>query len=813
VSNKEKALGLAKVGIYVFPVKVAKKEDNPYRTTKKPLAEHGVLDATTDSTLIAQWWKKFPDAHVGVAMGPSGFIALDFDIKKSTDGTVEVDGFENFGPHFLDLPDTFSFDSVSGAGGKQYIFMAPEGRNLGPSQNYRGIEGLDTRAGNSYSVWNGPVPVNGDEFTVAPEWACDEKIIRSLNKFEGEVKDWEDSLVSGEPSLAVRKAVERTEELFTIQGNDLTHSDIVERQHEAVRLGAEGHPGVATLLNKIQELTERREGEHSRNPDEYEHEYLEALTSGIKKHGGATKIRLEMPNYSLDLVPESVPERLVTGDPADKAGFSALMAACVNGGAEELETLSVLWNCPTTRELAREWGLEFCLKRIRAATITPEPVGENPILEARRMDTTPVGLLTYEEKALVKDYPNFIDQYLVASAKKGYSKYNYDICSAWTLLSAAFGLRAVIPQGKPYGVNLWFLAIGDSGSGKSASNYLLRESLDLLLNDGEGYYNLGADSSPEGLHRGLLERDMKVSMLHKDEAATFFENLKKKDWMSGLEGLLSDWYEGRVNPSHKINLKELKGKSAKTSFNVHALSTPRHVLEFLDLGMFKSGFLARFNFAWEPPVPSDDRKYQVNRTEVDDGGINPEAYKLVQDLLFARRSLKPGMTNMNWTPEAEHRLIEAHKKMDREAMARDKYDATEFSVTRLKETAWKCAALLALWRGEDVIRDIDAMTALLYVEQWFSVLFRVVDVAGEGEFNKDANEIEAFIGSKKGVSQAVIYTRFKSIIQRSPRELDDRIEFLVTSGRIVKNDSEKKGVFRYYQNGSMSEGGSDEEVL
>jgi len=104
-----------------------------------------------------------------------------------------------------------------------------------------------------------------------------------------------------------------------------------------------------------------------------------------------------------------------------------------------------------------------------------------------------------------------------------------------------------------------------------------------------------------------------------------------------------------------------------------------------------------------------------------------------------------------------------------------------------------------------VIRDIDAMTALLYVEQWFSVLFRVVDVAGEGEFNKDANEIEAFIGSKKGVSQAVIYTRFKSIIQRSPRELDDRIEFLVTSGRIVKNDSEKKGVFRYYANGSINE--------
>ncbi len=46
---------------------------------KKPVTDHGVLDATTDVNVIEAWWKKWPHANVGIACGQNSFDALDID--------------------------------------------------------------------------------------------------------------------------------------------------------------------------------------------------------------------------------------------------------------------------------------------------------------------------------------------------------------------------------------------------------------------------------------------------------------------------------------------------------------------------------------------------------------------------------------------------------------------------------------------------------------------------------------------------------------------------------------------------------------
>ena len=41
--------------------------------------KHGVKDATTDDVQIGQWWRKWPDANIGVATGSPGPTVLDID--------------------------------------------------------------------------------------------------------------------------------------------------------------------------------------------------------------------------------------------------------------------------------------------------------------------------------------------------------------------------------------------------------------------------------------------------------------------------------------------------------------------------------------------------------------------------------------------------------------------------------------------------------------------------------------------------------------------------------------------------------------
>ena len=41
---------------------------------KHPRTQHGVKDATTDPTAVAQWWRRWPDANIAVATGPESGV-------------------------------------------------------------------------------------------------------------------------------------------------------------------------------------------------------------------------------------------------------------------------------------------------------------------------------------------------------------------------------------------------------------------------------------------------------------------------------------------------------------------------------------------------------------------------------------------------------------------------------------------------------------------------------------------------------------------------------------------------------------------
>lgn len=66
----------ARQGFHVFPLKPR---------GKTPLVEEGFRAATNDVEQVREWWREHPNANIGFAPGPSGYVVLDLDSPKAAD--------------------------------------------------------------------------------------------------------------------------------------------------------------------------------------------------------------------------------------------------------------------------------------------------------------------------------------------------------------------------------------------------------------------------------------------------------------------------------------------------------------------------------------------------------------------------------------------------------------------------------------------------------------------------------------------------------------------------------------------------------
>lgn len=765
----------------------------------------GLKSASLDPFYVEEWFEKLPKALIGIHCGLSGISVLDIDYKEDEDGNVVVDGFDAIEKEWLDIPATYSYSSLSGKG-QHLFYLAPEGSNLPPKAAYRKMKGVDRRSGESYVVFQGSELPKKSDLAEAPEWFNDTTTVRTEANFDGSVKDWYESLESGEASSQVRRAMERAQNRFDSQGKDLSHSDIIELQYEAIRLGAERHGGVQELLAMIEDLATSREGDHSRNPDNWAYEFQEGLVSGIAKAGDTIDLAKNLPPFTIELIPADAPARLFSETPLEASDIRSLITVLQRSEADDLTLLSVLWNAASTREVVRDWGMEFTYGVLTKNRATPAPVTENPALVEAQAPSSQT-FLTQEEQEIVNAHPTFIDDYLAAAHQaRGFSNPAYDIPAAWTLLNLVYGTRAFIPQSKKLELNLWFTMLGESGTGKSTALEFYHHIANAYTSGQETRYQISANSSPDGVEVSLLERDNLPSVIYADEASGWLKNIAKKDWMASLTDRLSEWYDGGVYGSNNLARKEYRGKSAHTSLGMLMAATPDLFTKLLMSEMFEQGFYARVNWTWADPAPEEDEsRYYMDFVDFSEEVQIPDsALSVIGHMVSLREALPDHVVRMGVGEGVQARLAKAGKMM---ADIAAEYDEKNSGVTSPSarrtgpQTAWKCAALLALSDGRDTIQMHDALTALTYVESWFWTLFRVVEAAGNGEFNRDVDEIEKYVASlPSGVNRRTLLHRFRNKIVRSPRELDDRVDFLVSSGRI--NTQTKDGVTKYIINGT-----------
>lgn len=116
-------------GWHVFPVAIS----------KKPLTAHGFQDASADAKQIAEWWKQYPMAQIGIACGASRIAVIDVDVRN---GGVEA--WARIDPHIATL------ESRTGSGGKHVIFADPRGEMR--NSESRLAKGVDTRGVGGYII-------------------------------------------------------------------------------------------------------------------------------------------------------------------------------------------------------------------------------------------------------------------------------------------------------------------------------------------------------------------------------------------------------------------------------------------------------------------------------------------------------------------------------------------------------------------------------------------------------------------------------------------------------------------------------------
>lgn len=155
----------------VFPVDPKK---------KKPLTPNGCKDAKKDIGALRAWWKKYPDAAIGIATGSiSKLIVIDEDrdFDKGLDGyeSVKLWQDEN-GP----LPDTVQ--SITGRGG-YHLYYYYDGKDI---KNRAGIlEGVDVRGEGGYIIAPPSKHPNGTnyEWEYSPEDIELAKVDDTVHKF------------------------------------------------------------------------------------------------------------------------------------------------------------------------------------------------------------------------------------------------------------------------------------------------------------------------------------------------------------------------------------------------------------------------------------------------------------------------------------------------------------------------------------------------------------------------------------------------------------------------------------------------------
>lgn len=141
---------------------------------KHPLVRRGLYEATTDTSVIKEWWRGWRSANIGIATGAeSGIVVIDVDLPPALESLDRLSG--------LGLPRTLT--GLTGGGGLHLVCSSRDAELGNSAGRLPGVDddlpGIDLRANGGYIVAPPSVHRSGARYawldadhaiSLAPSW-------------------------------------------------------------------------------------------------------------------------------------------------------------------------------------------------------------------------------------------------------------------------------------------------------------------------------------------------------------------------------------------------------------------------------------------------------------------------------------------------------------------------------------------------------------------------------------------------------------------------------------------------------------------
>lgn len=167
---------------------------------KHPRTFNGLKAATTDKEMIINWWKKWPNANIGVPTGnKSGFFVLDIDTRHNG-----LESLDQLTDRYGKLPDTVA--AITGS--KGYHFLFKHCRGVRNKVNL--VQGIDIRGEGGYIIVSPSSHISGCQYewvlsshplqigiTDSPKWLLDMVLIEKRDQIKAKSSSYWLDIIQG----------------------------------------------------------------------------------------------------------------------------------------------------------------------------------------------------------------------------------------------------------------------------------------------------------------------------------------------------------------------------------------------------------------------------------------------------------------------------------------------------------------------------------------------------------------------------------------------------------------------------------------
>lgn len=758
---------------------------------------------TTDATVVERWVREYPGCFWGTPTGDvNGFITVDLDTYA--DDTV-ADWWDE---HWF-APGS---EVATLSGGRHERYAVEPGEDI---QTNRGSlhNAVDVRGEGGYIIaytddYSDIPPIPQDLLDFLPK--------RTRVDEEAERAEAAAILASEEKATEITPQEQRVLKGITDKLDALPRPWVKGAGYHEVQFGAACH--LWRIVNNTRDYATTEQDayalfvKHAPLRDSGDRVLRDKRWREAKHYAngqmadppGETPIRLENVDELLSKFADSEVERLFWE--SKKIGdVKALIRALRMKGADEQEAYSLsyasagmkamrergvtssTWGFVKTEyevpviendEAFDEWEVKDTVKKLES----PKDVNERPLR-----------LLTEEERAIVRDYPNFIDYYIDA-AKHLYSEPNLPLhyVNAWIALSVGIGDRAdIYPTKGRIPCSLWGLNLAPSAAGKSDANALMRDVVDAMRKGGFSGVNLGDDASAEQLLDVMIDRPGKTSGIFMDECREFLDGAKRPNsYEKKVLGAYLKLYDGKAERQLRRGMdKEQVGETANVVFTLWMQGAWNPVIETLDTSHIESGFVGRFLVAigGDAKVTRESLSMEfANEYQVENGGRHP----MIDSFASAVRENSKEVTGgrITFASKAVHdRWVDMREKMDAFAMKHPLSEGLRGVLLRVGLNVLKGAGLLALSEGREMIEMEDLFLAMKSGEYWVKGSVELAEAISASGYRRLVDHVVDLVTSR-GRSEAAILKspRFQNMKRFEVMDIVERAE---KEGRIRLNGS------------------------